>query len=508
MPPKKKQIYNDFFFFMQDQKAILRQEGRTWKDMPELVALCSPKWKLVSEAERAMYKNKAKAAKQKKTVESGEIFDSTGRSLVEIEKEKRFAMEKRNHMLQYIDSLVNHCVQNGTIGQQTFFFIHMNMICEIDNVRFLPGEVALCEFSIENGVTRIFESFVKPWDVPLGYGYTIRKIAETTHRIDLDSAPMNQPLASDYDRIFKAMSDFLCGNENFDNLPPIYTLTDQVPKVEGALLEWQNQTSIRKRIHWEIFNVDELYFSLSEALPLPDAKLHHSTLAKDRLEHDCYMFSQEMACPFHLEVDCNHHCSQFTVQKWAFIIAEHCCDYFNVPLKPGSHKPLDCAQGYEISKYSRPYLYPLLRNGEASYDPIQYDVPDGRASNVKKTRSTPSGVHYFPNDYKKLEVKPTFPGQTKEKVQMPILEDDYDTDLSSIVSDDFPALNITPKQTPIHGNEQLSRGWHEFSNSPSNGHNPPDCENKEDFPALGSGRRVMGGQRGRGFAGRGRRGRY
>lgn len=58
----------------------------------------------------------------------------------------------------------------------------------------------------------------------------------------------------------------------------------------------------------------------------------------------------EMACPFHLEVDCNHHCSQFTVQKWAFIIAEHCCDYFNVPLKPGSHKPLDCAQGYEISK--------------------------------------------------------------------------------------------------------------------------------------------------------------
>lgn len=69
-------------------------------------------------------------------------------------------------------------------------------------------------------------------------------------------------------------------------------------------------------------------------------------------------------------------------------------------------------------QYSRPYLYPLLRNGEASYDPIQYDVPDGRASNVKKTRSTPSGVHYFPNDYKKLEVKPTFPGQTKEKVRI------------------------------------------------------------------------------------------
>ncbi|TRY63896.1 hypothetical protein TCAL_07261 [Tigriopus californicus] len=483
MGPKKKQIYNDFFFFMQDQKAILREEGRTWKDMPELVAICGPKWQL--------------------------IFDSTGRSLVSIEKEKQTALEKRNDMLHYIGNLVKNSVRNGTLGQETLFFIHMNMICEIDDVRFLPGEVALCEFSIENGVTRIFETFIKPWNIPLGYGYNIRKVAETTHRIHMDSTPMCHPLASDYDRLFKGLLDFLCQNEDFDHLPPIYTLSDQVPKVEAALLEWQEQTTIRKRINWSIYSVDELYFSLSEALPSPRAKLYHATLAKDRLEHDCYMFSQEMACPYHVEVDCNHHCSQFNVQKWAFIIAEHCCDFLKYKPIPGAHKPLDCAQGYDIIKYSRPDLYPLLRNEEASYDPIQNEQSDGRPANSKITRSTPSGVHYLPNEFEKLNVKTTFSTHGNEEPS--IKDEDCETDVSSILSGEFPVLNASRGSSSTRGNGYSSRGtrgWAGITSSSSVVPNPPSCDNEDQFPTLGGTRRVLGGQRGRGFGGRGRRGRY
>ena len=56
MPPKgkkKKNPLNDFYFFMQDMKKVLRREGQDWETMEDLVALCHPRWRLLPEHDKA-----------------------------------------------------------------------------------------------------------------------------------------------------------------------------------------------------------------------------------------------------------------------------------------------------------------------------------------------------------------------------------------------------------------------------------------------------------------------
>ena len=52
-PKKKKNVYNDFYFYMQDQKKVLRREGRGWDTMDDLAALCATRWKHVTDNDKA-----------------------------------------------------------------------------------------------------------------------------------------------------------------------------------------------------------------------------------------------------------------------------------------------------------------------------------------------------------------------------------------------------------------------------------------------------------------------
>jgi hypothetical protein len=49
----KKTPRNDFYYFMQDQKTHLRQQGYVWNSMPELAQICSPLWNQTPEREKA-----------------------------------------------------------------------------------------------------------------------------------------------------------------------------------------------------------------------------------------------------------------------------------------------------------------------------------------------------------------------------------------------------------------------------------------------------------------------
>ena len=56
MPPKKKKnknTHNEFYYFMQDQKKILKVENIHWDTMDDLVAICHPRWKILGETEKA-----------------------------------------------------------------------------------------------------------------------------------------------------------------------------------------------------------------------------------------------------------------------------------------------------------------------------------------------------------------------------------------------------------------------------------------------------------------------
>ncbi len=44
-----------FFYFVMDQKAALKSEGRRWSNQQELFEMCGPRWQHASDAERERY---------------------------------------------------------------------------------------------------------------------------------------------------------------------------------------------------------------------------------------------------------------------------------------------------------------------------------------------------------------------------------------------------------------------------------------------------------------------
>ena len=54
-PKKKKNVHNDFYFFMEEQKKVLRREGRPWDTMKELSDICHPRWKILPDNDKARY---------------------------------------------------------------------------------------------------------------------------------------------------------------------------------------------------------------------------------------------------------------------------------------------------------------------------------------------------------------------------------------------------------------------------------------------------------------------
>ena len=46
-----------------------------------------------------------------------------------------------------------------------------------------------------------------------------------------------------------------------------------------------------------------------------------------------------MGCAFHSDIDKNRHCSLANVKNWAFVMSEHLCGFYRVPIIPGLHVP-------------------------------------------------------------------------------------------------------------------------------------------------------------------------
>ena len=70
-------------------------------------------------------------AKQGKTSDLANKFDAQGRSLLDIENEKLEAERKAAEMIKAIKDSVMAGRESGTLGQQKFYFIHFNILCEV-----------------------------------------------------------------------------------------------------------------------------------------------------------------------------------------------------------------------------------------------------------------------------------------------------------------------------------------------------------------------------------------
>ena len=308
-PKKKKQPYNDFYFFMQDQKKELARQGRHYDTMEDLAALCHGRWKNLSDRDKALYKNKAKQWKEKEKHNLENKFDAQGRSLADLQREKEAQQKAQDDMLARIDKIIRQARGRDRLPETNFYLVHFNILAKTDDTpaRFLPCEIGLVEFSLRDGVKRSLHDFMYPSDVPVGYSYAIRDNAEKTHKLDLDQIVHKKPKSSDdlanqYSWLLRRIKDFVNPNEVKPEYPPLFTLEEEVETAVSILEDMAGWSGERGRTKLQVFVLHELFFKLCRGTPDGDM-LPDSIIAKDQLEKEIYLYTPNIACQFHDNID-------------------------------------------------------------------------------------------------------------------------------------------------------------------------------------------------------------
>lgn len=72
------------------------------------------------------------------------------------------------------------CLIVEDITKEKFYFIDVQTLCKTDQGQYLPVEIALAEFSLEDGITNLYQEFLRPGDIPIGMRYTCQQNSKST----------------------------------------------------------------------------------------------------------------------------------------------------------------------------------------------------------------------------------------------------------------------------------------------------------------------------------------
>lgn len=392
MGPKKKNPHNDFYFFMQDQKKNLRREGYEWNSMDELVSICSPRWKHLPDQDKSRYKEMAKNAKERERDNLAHKFDAQGRSLLDIETEKERKEREYASMMSDIEETIKTGCLSGTITKQKFYTIHFNILEETSEGKFLPCEMSLVEFSLDTGISRTLHTFMRPEKhmIPVGYAYLIQCKAEKTHGLIPDKGPLSLRGVDSWDWILTQLEEFVKTEQRNGEFPPLYTSEDLVNQT-GAILEdlmSRSNDTIRRRNHrqFKIHQVHQLLYKLSD-IGTKNKVFISDLRAKRETDKEYYMYSQDVACPFHDWADKSPHCSQMYTKRWAYVILNNICPEFGINLLPDRHFPPNPKLPIKSPAIDKIYLVKWTTDES----PPEMPLAEKNLFDVTKTRALPAG---------------------------------------------------------------------------------------------------------------------
>jgi len=397
MPPKKKKnknTHNEFYYFMQDQKKILKVENIHWDTMDDLVAICHPRWKILGEAEKSKYKDIAKKAKECDRENLETKFDSRGRSLAFVQNEKVSHETHLSQMVKRVKSALSEANDLGQLKTQKFFLMHINILCSVDEdpARFLPCEIALLQFNLQEGIIDTFHTFIKPPDssIPLGYGYEMQKNADDTHGITLDDDPMWHENSTSYKEIATRIMKRINPGGVREAVWPIYTLGDDEEMVSSVMNDLLNWSDLPIEQDFRVYHVHQLLYHLSHYLP-SGANFKSELLAGDQLASDIYSYTVGMACPYHDKIDKSRFCSMNCVKRWAFLILDKCCQPFGIIQEPDTHRHVERPQYLNKKpKYQEEHYVKL--GPSLDDEPIKVTAEaDKDLFGAPKTRAAPAG---------------------------------------------------------------------------------------------------------------------
>uniref|UniRef100_A0A8D8ZKW7 Protein maelstrom homolog n=1 Tax=Cacopsylla melanoneura TaxID=428564 RepID=A0A8D8ZKW7_9HEMI len=280
-----------------------------------------------------------------KKMEGEEKYTSTEIPVSQLVSRANEAHSKDTKQNVIIEKSISYLHELNNLETESFYCIHVNWLCvtvqedrfdELNKVKvFYPGELAIVEFNLKQGMLRRFNKFINI-PLPKGYAAEAKDRRERVHRIPQD----NELGESDLNVVYTEMKNFLTKGQPNGSIPPLYTREDNVmanTSIEavrsvlktlychaysGASFSEAALAGDEWQLEFKVYPLNKLLFELGK-LYNPSAMVDIS-VADCILEKEPYMYHDGIACQLHVEVDCTQNCSLSHASRWPMVMREFC----------------------------------------------------------------------------------------------------------------------------------------------------------------------------------------
>ena len=307
------------------------------------------------------------------------------------------AKPRREDVRLYIEKMVEDLksetgmTDKEALVSQPWYFIKFVTFCRCEvkmdeyDPYFVLAEVGLVEYSLLDGITAEYHSFIHPNKVPLGYLSRVLDSSKDVHKIPYGCSRNSQLVnGKTYTRIYEEIYDFV--TRRTDQLPRLFTMAEDLEETQFGLQYLYDQ-AMRGDDEHRNMNLPELHTRLSDlewlVVGLAETDLSFAQ-SGELLTKYSYDYSSGTRCEFHDEegVIC---CAIGIVKRKAYLISDHLCPLHNIQVTP-AHLPIETSTGTIVEDEMEEFKF-KFRQASTGFGFRSYtsDLKNGRGP--KQSRS-------------------------------------------------------------------------------------------------------------------------
>eukprot|EP00058_Branchiostoma_floridae_P011628 XP_002597116.1 hypothetical protein BRAFLDRAFT_121310 [Branchiostoma floridae] len=371
MPPKKKNKpqRNGFWVYMQEMIPEYKRQGYQMPNgMADVVKLAHPSWKAMPEMEKQEYERQAKELKKSASATAGRL-DCKGRPLAD-RVDTKAILEKRR--LEERRRVVAAWPPGRGVVHEKFFLLSIQSLCELpDDMGYMPCEIGVVEYSLQEGITREFHRFIQPGKPPLGYRYLCQSTSDNTHQIPIEGFELAE---GDYHRLWTDLCKFTSPNGR--DFPPLYVQVTHTSMCEWCL-DWLSEMAGEyNRFH--VYELDSLVKDLYEH---GEGHAPSLSMIASILNTSVFDYEDGSSCEYHASKEVKY-CALGAVKRFCFSISDSMAQVYDLQLTARHLPERPENQGH----------YTILPSDAFALDRRPMWDPPSR----QRTTSQPRGAAYNP----------------------------------------------------------------------------------------------------------------
>lgn len=347
MPKKNKPAAKGpFYFFMMEFKEKEEAAGYRFSGLAEVTERAGPHWEKLTPHEREPYNAKAKKNKANPNFGgyggggAGERYTAQGKpfSQVEMEAMKRRQMEEQ--IRKQIVEMVETASTNNALGELEVYFVSCNYFCVSLSGEYVPAELAIIKYSLNDGVMDKLNVLINPRELPLGMALDAAQHSTATHQLPVPPDALGE---AKYDVILRQIFKFLNSSSGKKTFPPMFTWNKDIPVVNSILRGLLEATDFDD-VQLTILPLVDFFYCLklaTESYGLDIKTFPSIHMAKALLETDVYAYTAGIACDVHEGLNNQVACALSRIVRWAYIISDSCCLDMGIEMEGGRHLPFN-----------------------------------------------------------------------------------------------------------------------------------------------------------------------